>query len=153
MSGDDPLAGDDVARLYNKRLMELARGADTPRRLDRPDATATAVSPVCGSEVTVDLALDGETIRDFGFEVEARALTRTVASVMAKVAPGKSRAELRDAAEAFRKMLKDGAAAPGGEWADLEILEPVRDYAARHNAVMLPFEAVEKAFRASEKQG
>ncbi|MEK6587620.1 MAG: hypothetical protein AABY97_02110 [Chloroflexota bacterium] len=32
------------------------------------------------------------------------------------------------------------------DWQDLEILAPVKDYKARHNSIMLPFEAVEKAF-------
>ena len=45
--------------IYNRRILELA--ADIPRlgRLPAPDASATAHSKLCGSTVTVDLAVDG----------------------------------------------------------------------------------------------
>jgi NifU-like protein involved in Fe-S cluster formation len=45
---------DDV---YNDRILRLA--ADIPRigRLDRPEASATAHSRLCGSTVTVDLMM------------------------------------------------------------------------------------------------
>ena len=42
-------------------------------------------------------------------------------------------------------MLKDGAAPPQGKWADVAVLEPVRDYKARHASTLLTFDAVVKA--------
>jgi NifU-like protein involved in Fe-S cluster formation len=40
------------------------------------------------------------------------------------------------------KMLKEGGAPPAGRFADLQFLEPVRDYKARHASTMLTFDAV-----------
>ena len=45
----------------------------------------------------------------------------------------------------MRKMLKEGGQAPSGRWADLAVLEPVRDYKARHASTLLVFDAVENA--------
>jgi NifU-like protein involved in Fe-S cluster formation len=42
-------------------------------------------------------------------------------------------------------MLKEGGSPPTGRWADLAILEPVRNYKARHASTLLVFDAVEKA--------
>jgi len=42
----------------------------------------------------------------------------------------------------MRKMLKENGPPPGGRWADLAALEPVRDYKARHASTLLPFDAV-----------
>jgi NifU-like protein involved in Fe-S cluster formation len=39
-------------------------------------------------------------------------------------------------------MLKEGAAPPAGKWADLQVLEPVRDFKARHASTLLTFDAV-----------
>jgi len=39
-------------------------------------------------------------------------------------------------------MLKANGRPPSGKWKDLEILEPVRDYKARHASTLLTFDAV-----------
>ena len=38
-------------------------------------------------------------------------------------------------------MLKENGAPPDGRWAEVAVLEPVRDYKARHASTMLTFEA------------
>ena len=51
--------------------------------------------------------------------------------------------ELRELREGVRKMLKENGAPPAnGKWADIAVLEPVRDYKARHASTMLTFDAV-----------
>ena len=55
----------------------------------------------------------------------------------------------------MRQMLKQGGPAPGGRWADLAVLEPVKDYKARHASTMLTFDAVVQAIdeiQAKQKQ-
>ena len=39
-------------------------------------------------------------------------------------------------------MLKENGPPPSGKWADFAVLEPVRDYKARHASTMLTFDAV-----------
>lgn len=128
--------------IYNRRILELA--ADIPRqgRLDAPDASATAHSKLCGSTVTVDLTMDGDTVTDFAHEVKACALGQASSSIMARNVIGSTAAELREIREAVRRMLKENGAPPQGKWEDLRVLEPVRDYKARHASTMLTFDAV-----------
>ena len=47
-----------------------------------------------------------------------------------------------DLRETVRRMLKENGAPPSGKWADIAVLEPVRDYKARHASTMLTFDAV-----------
>jgi NifU-like protein involved in Fe-S cluster formation len=131
-----------INEVYNRRILELA--GDIPRlgRLPRPQATATAHSKLCGSTVTVDLAMEGDKVSDFAHEVKACALGQASSSVMARHVVGSSAEELRDVRTRMRKMLKEKGPAPGGKWADLAVLEPVRDYQARHASTMLTFDAV-----------
>jgi NifU-like protein involved in Fe-S cluster formation len=129
--------------VYNRRILELA--ADIPRlgRLPHPDASATALSKLCGSTVTVDLTMDGDTVTDFAHEVKACALGQASSSIMARHVVGAKADELRGLRDAVRKMLKDNAPPPRDEkWADIAVLEPVRDYKARHASTMLTFDAV-----------
>ena len=54
----------------------------------------------------------------------------------------------------MRKMLKAGGPPPTGRWADLAVLQPVKDYKARHASTLLVFDAVEAALaKAEAKQG
>ena len=105
--------------VYNARILELAGNIPRLGRLPSPDASATAHSKLCGSTVTFDLKLDHGEVSDF--------------------------AELRELREAVRKMLKENGRPPDGRWADIAVLEPVRDYKARHASTLLTFDAVVSA--------
>jgi NifU-like protein involved in Fe-S cluster formation len=61
---------------------------------------------------------------------------------MAHVVVGRPVEELRAVRETMRRMLKEGGPAPDGLWSDLAVLEPVRDYKARHASTLLTFDAV-----------
>lgn len=128
--------------VYNKRILELAGNIPRIGRLAHPDATATAHSKLCGSVVTVDLAMVGDVVTDFAHDVKACALGQASSSIMAHHVVGSTAAELRTVREQVRAMLKENGPAPTGQWADLAVLEPVRDYKARHASTLLTFDAV-----------
>ena len=140
-------------QVYNRRILELA--ADIPRlgRLERPQASATAHSKLCGSTVTVDLAMDGDVVSDFAHEVRACALGQASSSIMARHVVGSSAEELRRVRGEMFDMLKKNGRPPAGKWADLAVLEPVRDYSARHASTMLTFDAVVDAIGKIEAKG
>jgi len=132
--------------VYNRRILELAANIPRLGRLDHPDGTATAHSKLCGSTVTVDLKMDGDTVVDFAHQVKACALGQASSSIMARNVVGAHAAELRQLRESVRRMLKENAAPPAtGKWAEVAVLEPVRDYKARHASTMLTFDAVVSA--------
>lgn len=131
--------------IYNKRILELA--ADIPRlgRLEDADASATAHSRLCGSTITVDLRLRDGKVADYAQNVRACALGQAAASVMARNIVGATPPELRELRDCMRRMLKENGPPPTGKWADLAVLEPVRDYKARHASTLLVFDAVVEA--------
>ena len=131
--------------IYSRRILELA--ADIPLQgvLPDADASAKAHSKLCGSTVTVHLKLDGNVVSAFAHEVKACALGQASSSIMARHVIGAKPAELRDLRDTVRKMLKENGPPPAGRWADIAVLEPVRDYKARHASTMLTFDAVVKA--------
>ena len=131
--------------IYSQRILELAAALPRTARLAVPQATATAHSKLCGSTVTVDLAMEGEVVSDYGQSVKACLLGQSSASVMGREVIGTSAEELRAVGAAMRRMLKEGGPPPDGKWADLAMLEPVRDYKARHASTLLVFDAVEDA--------
>ncbi len=137
--------------VYNSRILELA--GSIPRIGRMPDAhgSATAHSKLCGSTVTVDLKMDGDTVTDFAHDVKACALGQASSSIMARNVVGARSDELRSIREAVRRMLKENGNPPDGKWADIAVLEPVRDYKARHASTLLTFDAVVSAIEQIEK--
>ena len=143
-----------LSEIYNQRILELSANIAQGERLPDADATATAHSKLCGSTVTVDLKLEGDKVVAFGQTVKACLLGQATAAVMGRNIVGSSARELREIGGAMRAMLKAGGPPPTGRWADLAVLEPVKDYKARHASTLLVFDAVEAALAKAEgKQG
>jgi NifU-like protein involved in Fe-S cluster formation len=139
-----------LSDLYSARIMEIAAGIPPARHLTDPDGTASAHSKLCGSTIAVELKLEGDRVADYGQTVKACLLGQTSAAIMAANIIGSSPAELRRVARTMRAMLKEGGPPPDGKWADLAVLEPVRDVKARHASTLLVFDAVERALEAAE---
>lgn len=134
-----------LGEIYNTRILELAAAIPRTERLAAPQATATAHSKLCGSTITVDLVVEGGKVAAYGQSVKACLLGQAAASVMGREIVGAAPAELRALAAQMRAMLKEGGEPPTGRWADLAVLQPVRDFKARHASTLLVFDAVERA--------
>ena len=131
-----------LSEIYNSRILELAGNIPRLGRLEAPDASATAHSKLCGSTVTIDIVVENGRVVDFAHEVRACALGQASSALMAQHVIGSSPAELRALHDTMRRMLKESGAAPDGRWADCAVLEPIRDYKARHASTLLTFDAV-----------
>jgi NifU-like protein involved in Fe-S cluster formation len=133
--------------LYSAKLLKLAANMPRLGRLEAPDATVEKVSKLCGSRVLVDVKVSGGVVEAFAQDVKACALGQASAAVLGAHVVGASLDELETARTQLRDMLKAGGAPPQGRFADLALLEPVKDYPARHASTMLAFEAVTEAVR------
>ena len=137
--------------IYNQRILELAGNIPRLGRLDRPSATSRQHSRLCGSTVVVDLTMTDGRVSDYAHDVKACALGQAAAAIVARHVIGATARDLRELRDAVRAMLKADGAPPRGVWAEVEVLQPVRDYKARHASTLLAFEAVAEA--ASEIEG
>jgi NifU-like protein involved in Fe-S cluster formation len=138
----------DIAMLddiYNTKIIELASDIVSLGRLDNPDTSATKVSRLCGSKVTVDIKIKNNVVIDFAHDVKACALGQASSSIMAKNIIGSSKEELYEVSETMVNMLKNNGPVPEGKWSELAFLQPVKDYKSRHSSTMLTFEAVNEA--------
>jgi len=131
--------------IYNKDVLRLAANIGGLEPLDNPDREASLRSPLCGSSIDIALQIDAGKITDYSQKIKACALGQAAASVMAEVVIGKSKDDIQSVRDQVESMLKDGAAAPDGDWAALAALAPAKDAKPRHGAILLPFDAVLKA--------
>jgi NifU-like protein involved in Fe-S cluster formation len=127
--------------IYNAKILELAANLPLQGRLAAPDASAKAHSKLCGSTVIVDVVMRDGKVADFAHDVKACALGQASSSIMARHVIGATATELRQLRDQVRAMLKENGSPPQGKWADIGVLEPVRDFKARHASTLLTFEA------------
>ena len=134
-----------IDQVYQGRILEFA--GDIPRlgRLENPDASAKVTSRACGSTITVDIKLGNGMITDYAHEVDACALGSASASIVARLVVGRPAEELRALRQRMEAMLKRNGIPPDGYWSDLEVLEPGRAFANRHQSILLPFNAIVRA--------
>jgi NifU-like protein involved in Fe-S cluster formation len=130
-----------LSEIYNHRILELAGNIPRQGRLAAPQASAKAHSKLCGSTIIVDIAMRDGRVVDFAQDVKACALGQAAASIMGRHVIGATGPQLRALRDSVRAMLKDNGPPPEGDWADVAILEPVRDFKARHASTLLAFEA------------
>jgi NifU-like protein involved in Fe-S cluster formation len=143
----------DLIKLYSSRILALAADIPHLERLDSPMATVKKRSPLCGSAVTVDVCVEDGRVSAFGQDVKACALGQAAAAVTGGAVIGRSLAELTEARDGLRAMLKDGGPVPQAPFDGYEVLEPARDYKNRHASILLSIEAaceaVEQAARSN----
>ena len=135
-------------KLYSLEVLRLAISLPHNDTLETPRASATCRAPLCGSEMTVDVAMD-EANRITGLAIRAKAcaLGQASAAVLRTKAIGQDAAQIRTVSNSLKSALQNGS----GElaWPELEPFRYASDFPARHGAVLLPFEtliaALEKA--------
>ena len=144
------MSDSDLIKLYSARILGLA--ADIPHlgRLPAPQGTARRRSPLCGSTVTVDVAVKDGRVSEFAQDVKACALGQASAAVLGEVVIGRSLPELQAARDALRSMLKDAGPVPAAPFQAYEVLLPARDYKNRHASILLALEAVCEAMETAQ---
>ena len=132
------------APLYNAEILRLAATIPHHERLPAPMATAEKRSPICGSRVTIDVAVDAEgRVSEVGLLVRACALGQASSSLLAANILGRTPGELAAARDGLTTWLAREGDAP--DWPGMDIFTPALDYTARHPSIRLAFEAAAEA--------
>ena len=132
------------APLYNAEILRLAATIPHHERLPAPMATAERRSPICGSRVTIDVAVDAEgRVSEVGLLVRACALGQASSSLLAANILGRTPAELAAARDGLTTWLAREGDPP--DWPGMDIFTPALDYTARHPSIRLAFEAAAEA--------
>ena len=145
------MAETDLIKLYSGRLLELA--ADIPHigRLDAPQGSATRRSPLCGSNVTVDVTVQDGVITDFAQDVRACVLGQAAAAVAGAKTIGKTRDQIETARDQLEAMLTSDGPVPDAPFDGLEVLIPARDFKNRHQSILLALSATADAMKDAEQ--
>ena len=126
--------------LYSDKILSLAASIPLSTRLEKPQATVTKRSPLCGSKVTIDMDLKDKTVLAFGQEVRACVLGQAAASILGHRIIGSNQDEIRKIRSEVLKML-NGFEYILEPFTDFEVLSPAADYKNRHASILLSLDA------------
>jgi len=140
--------------LYREIILEHFRSPRNKGRLDNPNLTAEGVNPLCGDQIALGIALNGDRITDLRMDGHGCSISQASGSMMTEAIKGKTIAEAEKVAHAFKAMmLEDGT--PHGEvdLGDLESLEGVKRYPVRIKCAILAWNTFLGALATRAKGG
>lgn len=132
--------------LYSRDILQLAMALPHNDTLTLPSNSATCRAPLCGSEMTVDVAMEGDTVAAIAIRAKACALGQASAAILRTVAVGQSTDEVLNMQEDVKLALKGQLPMPQA----FAMFAYAQDYPARHGAILLPFETLIAAITAGK---
>ncbi len=141
-----------VEELYREVILDHYRNPRHRGSLDAPDARAEGNNPLCGDEITIDLALEGDTITDVAISGQGCSISQASASMMSDAIMGKTRKDIEELTHRFKAMMsiEEGDPGldpdrPGAALGDLEALQGVRKFPVRIKCADLPWTTLAEA--------
>ena len=136
-----------LEQFYRRDIKSLSAIVRVDRRLSCPIFSATRSSKVCGSQVTIDARLDtDDAITEVGYRTRACSLGMAATAILAAQAIGTNGDQLRSVRDLLAARLAGCDLSLPARWRQLVVFDAARDLTARHNSILLPFEAAIAGF-------
>ena len=141
---------DDLSDLYQQVILDHCK---RPRNFhDLPAATCSAQghNPLCGDQLKLFLAMDGDVIKDISFLGSGCCISKASASLLTEFAKGKPRGEVQKMFDHVREMVTTGRSQ--GDVGKLAVFAVVYKFPARVKCAILAWHAVMAALKGDGKQ-
>ena len=141
-----PRSSAEVAALYQEMILDHYRRPRNKGTLERADASVEVKNPLCGDEIGLQVAFDGDSVSDLRFSGRGCSISQASASMMTQLVKGKSTEEIGAIREQFRDlMLGNPPAADDAQLGSLRALSGVARFPARVKCALLAWNALESA--------
>jgi nitrogen fixation NifU-like protein len=149
--------------LYQQTIVDHARNPRNFRAMDNASARAEGHNPLCGDHLSIYVRIEGDRLADVAFTGSGCAISKSSASLMTTVLPGKTRTEAMAIFAQFLQMItvapgntaeggcatlpgeEGGCATFSGELETLEALRSVREYPVRVKCATLAWHTLAAA--------
>jgi nitrogen fixation NifU-like protein len=136
----------ELGALYQEMILDHYRRPRNKGTLENADASVEMKNPLCGDEIGVQIAFDGDTVSDVKFSGRGCSISQASASMMTQLVKGKSASEIDAIWKQFRAlMLGDSSAAEDPQLGSLRSLSGVARFPARVKCALLAWNALETA--------
>ena len=140
---------DDLNDLYQQVILDHCKKPRNFHELSNPTCSAQGHNPLCGDQLNLFLALDGDTIKDISFVGSGCCISKASASLLTEYAKGKTRADLRKTFDQVHDMVTTGQIK--SDLGKLAVFAGVHKFPARVKCAILAWHAVMAALKGDSK--
>ena len=141
-----PETSAELSALYQEMILDHYRRPRNKGTLENADASVEMKNPLCGDEIGLHVAFDGDAVSDLKFHGRGCSISQASASMMTQLVKGKRREEIDAIRNQFRDlMLGVAQASDNGGLGSLRALSGVARFPARIKCALLAWNALESA--------
>jgi nitrogen fixation NifU-like protein len=140
-----PRTSAEIGALYQEMILDHYRRPRNKGALDKPDATVEMKNPLCGDEITLQVAFEGDSVCDLRFSGRGCSISQASASMMTQLVKGKSTEEVSAIRKQFRELMLGNPSADDAQLGSLRALSGVARFPARVKCALLAWSALESA--------
>ena len=101
----------EIAALYQEMILDHYRRPRNKGTLENADASAEMKNPLCGDEITLQVAFNANGVDDLRFSGRGCSISQASASMMTQLVKGKGADEIAALRTRFREMMLGDASA------------------------------------------
>ena len=131
--------------LYQQVILDHCKQPRNFHELPRRTCSAQGHNPLCGDQLKLFLALDGDVIKDISFVGSGCCISKASASLLTEVVKGKTKAEVEKMFEQVHEMVTTGNVL--GDVGKLAVFAGVHKFPARVKCAILSWHAVMAALK------
>ena len=141
-----PRTSAEVGALYQEMILDHYRRPRNKGTLEKADASVEMKNPLCGDEITLQVAFNADGVDDLRFSGRGCSISQASASMMTQLVKGKSAEEIDEIRKQFRDlMLGSASVADDSQLGSLRALSGVARFPARIKCALLAWNALESA--------
>ena len=140
---------DDLSDLYQQVILDHCKHPRNFRELPASTCSAQGHNPLCGDQLKLYLAMEGDVVKDVSFLGSGCCISKASASLLTETAKGKSRAELQKVFEQVHDMVTTGDVR--GDVGKLAVFAGVYKFPARVKCAILAWHALMAALKGEGK--
>lgn len=136
---------DDLSELYQEVILDHCKHPRNFHELPAASCSAQGHNPLCGDQLKLFLAMDGDVIKDISFLGSGCCISKASASLLTENVKGKTKGEVQKIFEQVHEMVTTGRVA--GEVGKLAVFAGVHKFPARVKCAILSWHAVMSALK------
>ena len=140
---------DDLTELYQQVILDHSKSPRNFHKLENANRTAQGHNPLCGDQYTIYAVMDGDVIKDIGFQGSGCAISKASASILTDSLKGKTKAEVKALFDKVHEMVTTGKSNDG--LGKLAVFAGVHKFPARVKCAILPWHAVVAAVEGKQE--